>query len=62
MVLIYKMVFPSISTFETPPNPGTIDGTLGPQTQQALRWFQNAKGLVATGDLDEKTLNALEVR
>jgi hypothetical protein len=43
-------------------NPGTIDGSMGPQTQQALRWFQNAKGLVATGDLDEKTLNALEVR
>jgi peptidoglycan hydrolase-like protein with peptidoglycan-binding domain len=35
---------------------------MGPQTQQALRWFQNAQGLLPTGDLDEKTLNALEVR
>lgn len=43
-------------------NPGTIDGSMGPQTQQALRWFQNAKGLTSTGDLDEHTLNALEVR
>jgi hypothetical protein len=43
-------------------NPGTIDGAMGPQTQQALRWFQNAQGLRATGDLDEPTLNALGVR
>lgn len=43
-------------------NPGTIDGTLGPQTQQALRWFQNAQGLRSTGDLDEPTLNALGIR
>jgi len=43
-------------------NPGTIDGAMGPQTQQALRWFQNAKGLVANGDLDERTLDALGVR
>jgi Putative peptidoglycan binding domain len=43
-------------------NPGTIDGTMGPQTQQALRWFQNTKGLRSTGDLDEPTLNTLGVR
>jgi hypothetical protein len=43
-------------------NPGTIDGTKGPQTQQALRWFQNAQGLRSTGDLDEPTLNALGIR
>jgi peptidoglycan hydrolase-like protein with peptidoglycan-binding domain len=43
-------------------NPGTIDGAMGSQTQQALRWFQNAQGLRATGDLDEPTLNALGVR
>ena len=42
--------------------PGTIDGTLGPQTQQALRWFQNAQGLRITGDLDEPTLSALGIR
>jgi hypothetical protein len=43
-------------------NPGTIDGTMGPQTKNALRWFQNARGLRATGDLDELTLNALGIR
>jgi Putative peptidoglycan binding domain len=43
-------------------NPGTIDGSMGPQTSQALRSFQNAQGLRATGDLDEPTLNALGVR
>ena len=35
---------------------------MGPQTGQAVRWFQNSKGLLATGDLDEKTLDALGVR
>ena len=43
-------------------NPGTIDGSMGPQTHQALRWYQNAQGLRATGDLDEPTLNALGMR
>jgi peptidoglycan hydrolase-like protein with peptidoglycan-binding domain len=43
-------------------NPGTIDGTMGPQTKNALLWFQNAQGLRATGDLDEPTLNALGIR
>lgn len=43
-------------------NPGTIDGTMGPQTRDALRWFQNTKGLLATGELDDKTLDTLGVR
>src|SRR5712691_10828758 len=43
-------------------HPGSIDGSMGPQTRNALRWFQNTKGLPATGELDEKTLNALGVR
>jgi His-Xaa-Ser repeat protein HxsA len=43
-------------------NPGTIDGTMGPQTKNALLWFQNAQGLRSTGDLDEPTLNALGVQ
>ena len=38
------------------------DGALGPQTRDALRWFQNAKGIRATGELDEATLDALGVR
>jgi Putative peptidoglycan binding domain len=43
-------------------NPGSIDGAMGPQTQQALRWFQNSKGLRPTGEPDEATLDALSVR
>jgi Putative peptidoglycan binding domain len=43
-------------------NPGSIDGAMGPQTRDALRWFQNTKGLRATGDLDDPTLNALGIR
>jgi peptidoglycan hydrolase-like protein with peptidoglycan-binding domain len=43
-------------------NPGAIDGSMGPQTSQALRSFQNAQGLRATGDLDEPTLNALGIQ
>lgn len=43
-------------------NPGTIDGTMGPQTKNALLWFQNAQGLRTTGDLDAPTLNALGIR
>lgn len=42
--------------------PGGIDGALGPQTREALQWFQNTKGLLPTGEIDEKTLDALEVR
>jgi TPR repeat protein len=42
--------------------PGTIDGTLGPQTRQALRRFQNVQGLRITGDLDEPTLSVLGIR
>ena len=43
-------------------NPGSIDGALGPQTRDALRWFQNTKGLRPTGEPDEATLDALGVR
>ena len=43
-------------------NPGTIDGTMGPQTRDALRGFQNTKGLRPTGEPDEATLDALGVR
>lgn len=41
-------------------NPGT-GGKLDPQTQQALRDFQKANGLPATGVLDEKTAAKLGV-
>jgi hypothetical protein len=38
---------------------GRIDGELGPMTAAALRRFQRAKGLEATGQLDEPTAEAL---
>ena len=43
-------------------DPGAIDGVLGQQTQQAIRWFQNSVGLLPTGELDARTLEALGVR
>jgi len=43
-------------------DPGPVDGAFGPQTRDALRWFQNSEGLAPTGELDEQTLNALGVR
>jgi hypothetical protein len=42
-------------------NPGT-DGKMDPQTQQALRDFQKANDLPATGVLDEKTASKLGVK
>jgi peptidoglycan hydrolase-like protein with peptidoglycan-binding domain len=42
--------------------PGTVDGALGPQTRQALRGFQKAKGLRPTGEPDTVTLDALGLR
>ncbi len=41
-------------------NPGTIDGVIGPDTMNALRSFQRAKGL-ASGALTMDTLKALNV-
>jgi peptidoglycan hydrolase-like protein with peptidoglycan-binding domain len=38
---------------------GAVDGILGPRTQQALRDFQKAEGLTATGNPDKATLQAL---
>lgn len=43
-------------------DPGPPDGTLGPQTREALRRYQHTKGLPATGELDAPTLDALGVR
>jgi len=39
---------------------GAVDGVLGPQTESALRRFQRARNLDATGHIDSKTLAALE--
>lgn len=40
-------------------NPGTVDGKLGPRTAAALRAFQRAQGLMATGELDAATRQKL---
>ena len=42
-------------------NPGRVDGIMGPRTQQAIRDFQQANGLPATGRLDAETAAALGV-
>ena len=39
---------------------GSVDGVLGPQTESALRRFQRARNLDATGHIDTKMLAALE--
>jgi hypothetical protein len=38
---------------------GNVDGVLGPDTQQAIRSFQNANGLTPTGTLDAQTAQRL---
>jgi peptidoglycan hydrolase-like protein with peptidoglycan-binding domain len=40
---------------------GPADGIMGPRTQKALKDFQQAKNLEASGQLDQKTLSALGV-
>jgi His-Xaa-Ser repeat protein HxsA len=39
---------------------GKVDGILGPKTKQALQAFQQKNGLDRTGNLDQRTLSALE--
>ncbi|QTD45466.1 peptidoglycan-binding domain-containing protein [Ottowia testudinis] len=40
-------------------DPGVIDGHWGPRSVEALRQFQRAEGLMATGRLDSVSLEAL---
>jgi peptidoglycan hydrolase-like protein with peptidoglycan-binding domain len=40
-------------------DPGSLDGTFGPQSEAALRAYQQAYRLPATGRLDETTLRSL---
>jgi Putative peptidoglycan binding domain len=42
-------------------DPGSIDGTLGPKTRQAISAFQKANGLKETGSLDTETATKLGV-
>ena len=41
---------------------GRVDGRWGPQTHKAVLSFQQSKGLQATGQLDQQTLDALGVK
>lgn len=40
----------------------SVDGRMGPQTESALRSFQDKNGLAQSGTLDDATLNALGVK
>ena len=40
---------------------GAVDGRWGPNTETALRQFQEANRLAPTGKLDQQTLSALGV-
>jgi peptidoglycan hydrolase-like protein with peptidoglycan-binding domain len=40
---------------------GSIDGVIGPDTEKAVRWFQSVDKLPVTGQLDDQTLQALQV-
>jgi peptidoglycan hydrolase-like protein with peptidoglycan-binding domain len=41
-------------------NVGTVNGVMGTQTKDAVKQFQQAEGLPATGELDQKTKDALK--
>ncbi len=43
-------------------DPGPADGIMGPHTQKALRAFQQAHNLQASGSIDDQTLSALGVQ
>lgn len=40
---------------------GPIDGKMGPSTAEALRNFQQEQGMAATGNVNQATLDALDV-
>jgi hypothetical protein len=40
---------------------GQIDGLVGPETRQAISWFQSVEKLTVTGRIDEATLNTLQI-
>ena len=40
---------------------GAVDGQMGPKTKSALKQFQQAQGLQASGKVDQQTLAALSI-
>jgi hypothetical protein len=40
---------------------GPIDGVVGPETRQAISWFQSVDKLSVTGEIDSATLRALRM-
>lgn len=42
-------------------DPGEVDGIMGPETQQALQEFQQDQGIAASGEIDQDTLEALDL-
>jgi hypothetical protein len=43
-------------------DPGPVDGQMGPSTKRALKDYQQAKGIEATGELDQATTSALGIQ
>jgi peptidoglycan hydrolase-like protein with peptidoglycan-binding domain len=42
-------------------DPGPVDGVMNPQTEAALRQFQQKKGIPTSGAADEATLRELQI-
>src|ERR1700745_1689784 len=40
---------------------GPVDGTIGLETQRAIRWFQSVDKIPVTGRIDSATLRALQI-
>jgi peptidoglycan hydrolase-like protein with peptidoglycan-binding domain len=43
-------------------DPGPVDGVMSPQTQAALRQYQEKQGLPVSGAADEATLRKLQIQ
>jgi hypothetical protein len=41
---------------------GQIDGVVGPETRKAISWFQSVDKLSVTGQINDRTLKALQIK